>query len=352
MKTTAKNNAIVIWRIIFTYLVLIFHFDNIYPMFANFQFANGWYIAVEFFFIVSGYLLYTNLDKLSSKYPNGLAYFMHRYARIYPYYLCAFLFSFVFYCITKNILTIGEIFTSLSNNFFELFALQGIGLNEGWTYINNTTWYIPIMLLSGLIIYHCLLKWKDTFCNLVAPLIVVISFSNLYRNVLCMDAVVQTTGFYTNLPLMRGLADMCLGIFAARLTAYISANVKRTHLLRLLGALGFLFVIVRSMKYGYGKADFLYVTVLTLSVSVAFLPSENKLNQYRIIRYWSSITMSIYLVHDAFRTFIFPNYLGIPEVLSTKVLYLGLYLIAVTLFAVIFDAFVKWIVRLFKIKVQ
>ena len=350
MKATTKNNSIVLWRIIFTYIVLIFHFDNKYMLSSHLNFSNGWYIAVEFFFIVSGYLLYANLEKLSEKFTNGWAYFLHRYGRLYPYYLCAFILSFVCYFITKPTFSIMEVITTLSNNFFELFALHGIGLNDGWAYLNNSSWFFSILLLSGLIIYHCLIKWKDTFLNFVAPLIIVISFSNLYRTMQCIGACVETTGFYTNLPLMRGLADMCLGIFAARLTAYIRTNVKRLQLARLLSTFGFLFVIGCSLKYGNSTSDFLYAIILTFAISIAFIPSENKLNQHRIIRYWSSITMSMYFVHDAFRTFIFPTYLGIPEELSTKALYLGLYLVVVTIFAALFDAFVKWILKLLKLQ--
>ncbi len=101
MKATAKNNSIIIWRILFTYLILIFHFDNKYCISTHFNLAIGWYIAVEFFFIVSGYLLYSGLDKLSVKCRNGWDYFVHRFGKIYPYYLCAFLFSFIFYFATK-----------------------------------------------------------------------------------------------------------------------------------------------------------------------------------------------------------------------------------------------------------
>lgn len=347
MNSVSKNNAIVIWRIVFTYIVLAFHFDNKYMLSKHFSLSNGWYIAVEFFFIVSGYLLYANLEKLSEQYKNGLSYFIHRYRRMYPYYLCAFVFSYIFYFLIKPVFSVKEFFSKLVDSFFELFALHGIGLNDGWAYINNTTWYFSVMLLSGLIIFHCLVKWKDTFCNFVAPLIVVISFSNLYRTMHSVGACVETTGFYTNLPLMRGLAGMCLGIFAARLTEYFKCTIKRTQFLRVLGALGFLFVILASLKYGNSSRDFLYVMVLTFSVSVAFMPSENKINQNRMIRYWSGITMSMYFVHDAFRSFIFPTYLGIPADLATKALYLGLYLVVVTLFAAAFDAFVKWLVHRF-----
>lgn len=341
----AKNNSITVWRIIFTYLIMIFHFDNKYCISTNFDVEIGWYIGVEFFFIVSGYLLYTGMDKLSLKCHSGWDYFVHRYKKIYPYYLGAFIFSFVFYFATKENTGIMDMVKFLSNDFFEVFALHGIGLDDGWSYINNTSWFISIMLISGLIIYHCLLKWKNNFCNFAAPLIIIVSFSYLYRNMHSIGAVVQISGLYNNQALMRGLAGMCLGIFAAKLNEYIRANCKRTEWIRLLGVGGFLFVILCSLKFGNSTTDFLYALILTVSVGIAFLPSENKIFNHKLIHSWSGITMSMYFVHDAFRTTIFPAYLGIPESLGMKFAYLLLYLVVVTLSAIVFEILIKWLVK-------
>ena len=70
------------------------------------------------------------------------------------------------------------------------------------------------------------------------------------------------------------------------------------------------------------------------------------------MQYWSGITMSMYFVHDAFRTFIFPTYLGIPDSLSQKFIYLLLYLAVVTIFASFFDAAVKWLIQLGGLLIQ
>lgn len=344
-KMNSKNNSITIWRIIFTYLILIFHFDNKYCITTGFDVEIGWYIGVEFFFIVSGYLLYTGMDKLAQKCHSGWDYFLYRYKRIYPYYLGAFIFSFIFYFLTKDGVGIMDMVRVLSNDFFEVFALHGIGLDDGWTYINNTSWFISIMFISGFIIFHCLLKWKHNFCNFVAPLIIMVSFSYLYRNMHGIGAVVQISGLYNNQALMRGLADMCLGIMAARLNGYIRENCKNTKWIRLGGVLGFVFVILCSLKFGNSTTDFLYVMILTVSVAIAFLPSENKIFSHKFIHKWSAVTMSMYFVHDAFRTFIFPVYLGIPKSLGMKLVYLLLYLLVVTGSAFVFEMVIQWLVK-------
>ena len=48
----SRNNAIDFWRIIFTYMIVVFHFDTTFPYVNRLGLTPGWYIAVEFFFIV------------------------------------------------------------------------------------------------------------------------------------------------------------------------------------------------------------------------------------------------------------------------------------------------------------
>lgn len=339
-----KNNSITLWRIIFTYLIMVFHFDNKYVISYYFDLTPGWYIGVEFFFIVSGYLLYAKFDVLSERYHSGLAYLGYRYKKIYPYYFASFILCLIFYFLTKERTSLLEIVKLLSNDFFEVFALQGIGLDDGWNYINNTGWFISILFICGFLIYHCLIKWKDTFENFIAPLIVIVCFSFLYRNMKGIGAAVQTTGFYENWALMRGMAGMCLGIFAARLNRVLS-HIKKTKMLKAVGTIGFLAVIVCSLKYGNSTTDFLYAMVLTVSVAIGFLPSQSSFYGKKWIQSWSDLTLCMYLVHDVFRTSIFPAYLGIPKQLSLKFVYLLLYVVIVTAFAFVFKFVVGWSVK-------
>ena len=64
-----KSNSIVIWRIIFTYFVTGFHFDNQYLITYSLGLDNGTYLSVEFFFMVTGYLMYEGYLKNPTKYP-------------------------------------------------------------------------------------------------------------------------------------------------------------------------------------------------------------------------------------------------------------------------------------------
>lgn len=46
-----RNNTIYFWRIIFTYIIALHHLRNCFGQ------VTSWYVAVDFFAVVSGYLL-------------------------------------------------------------------------------------------------------------------------------------------------------------------------------------------------------------------------------------------------------------------------------------------------------
>ena len=332
-----KQNSIVLWRIIFTYLVAIYHFDVAYAISNQIGIRSAWYIAVEFFFIVSGYLIYSNLDKLSATYKSGPAYFRVRFARLYPYYLGSFILCLGLYAYLSG----ERIIDLLVTHVFEMFAMQGIGLNVGWVYVNDTAWYISVVLIAGFLIYHCLVKWKDTFVKFVAPIIVMATFSYFFRFRGNINAVLEAEGLWLSHGLLRGLSGMCLGIFAAEGNAWLQREKRDGLYMRILGVLGFLFVIVGSVKYGISEMDFLFAVVLAVAVAIGFLPSGAKLFRWRWVQKWSELTLSIYLVHYAFSEYVFAGMLGVPEELPKKLLFAGIYLVTITIAAFIFDFVIR-----------
>ena len=338
------NNTISVWRIIFTYLVAIMHFDTIYKLKEPANFGDGWYIAVEFFFIVSGYLLYNQFDKLKVKYNNAFKYTLSRYRKIYPYFVISFFITFMLIGYCREYSSIKQYVKLFVESFWEFIGLQGMGLDRGWSYINPTAWYISVLFINGFILYNCLDKFKKLFVNLVAPIIIMVVYSYLYRNFHHLDVVTPTTGFYINCALMRGMADMCLGIYAACLNKVIKEKVSKIGFLKIISTLSFFGIIIISWRIKQTEIDFLFALVMTFSISVAFLPSNNKILGSRVIRYWSDITLAIYLIHESFRTYIFPLCAGIPQAFGDKLILMAIYLVVITIAAMILDWIVKNVV--------
>lgn len=332
-----KNNSIVVWRIIFTYFVTGFHFDNHYQITGALGLSNGTYLSVEFFFMVSGYLLYEGILRNPDRYPSGLHYLWGRVKTLFPYYWGSYALLILWFIATRGL---RETLYTISYRYPELFALQCMGLNEGWINMNNSTWYISVMLLCGFVIYHCLLKWRENFINFAAPIMIIVFYSYLYRNNGGIHVVTQTEGFYLNWALMRGMAAMCLGIFACRLNHYIRRKEMKEGFFKALGGLGFVFIMSASMVWGWSTRDYLYIIIETFCIAFCFLPSDRRLYSNKLIKGWAGATVCIYLTHMPFATEIFPRYLAVPESVPVKLLYLLLYYVVITLFGVLF----KWAV--------
>lgn len=180
------------------------------------------------------------------------------------------------------------------------------------------------------------IKWKDAVEDYILPIVMIVCFSFLYRNMNGIGAAPETTGFYENWGLMRGLLDMGAGIMAARLSLHLRDKYSNTRALRVLGTLGLSAVLLCSLFIGNTKIDFFYLIVISVSVAFAFLPSDSKIFDSGFIQSWSGLTLYMYLVHDMFRTFVFPLVFGYPESMNVRLVLLLLYMIVVTAFAFVF----------------
>lgn len=330
-----ESNGIYFWRIVFTCMILIFHFDTRFALFTSHRI--GWYIAVEFFFIVSGFLLIKSQESDKGQKMDALHYTIGRYRKIYPAYLVSFLVTFMMLVITeKN--TLFEIYIRLIDSFWEIIAMQGIGLARDWNYINPTVWYISVLFLAGHLIYYLLSKHKELFVNLIAPGAIIVIYSYLYRYQGNLDAVTQMDGFYVNYQLMRGFADMCIGVYAYLFTSYLKEHMtdQSYYVLKVTGVLGFLYVIFSSVTIGYTRTDFMYVFILAYSVAVAFIPSKHAVPG--VIAGISEITLEAYLLHEVYRNVIFAHYFNCEgRGILQKIGYLIVYLLIVFLSAFVLN---------------
>jgi len=301
LKKTQTNN-IYLWKILFTYMIIAFH----YPVTLDFLYARGyiwgWYIAVEFFFVVSGCLIYKNIKKYNEKYKGAWQYTLHRYKNIWPKYLMAFVCVFVAICVT-NQLSIKEIGHKLLDSVLEILMLQGIGLNREWDYINPTLWYISILIIAGYVIYWFLSNHKDVFVKIIAPICLIVGYSYLYRYVGSLDAVVKTEGVFQNQALIRGFCDMCMGMYAAMLSDFFAKKFNRTWWLRIIEVVLVILVVVLSLADGHSTNDFAFLLMIVIVVAIGFIPRK-LVGIDVVIEKWASITLNIYLIHELFRTYI------------------------------------------------
>lgn len=160
-----KHNGIIgFWKFMFCILILLFHCAE--KMGKNGFFESG-RIGVEFFFIVSGYLMtkkaLNNEEGLENIGEETTSYIWRKFKAFFPYVIFPFIISFF----VKGIYKADQI----ANSIWNLLLIDMSGVRS--TTVIGQTWYISVMLISMLILYPLIRRYKKTFTNIIAPLIVI-----------------------------------------------------------------------------------------------------------------------------------------------------------------------------------
>lgn len=293
----SRKNGIVIWKIVWTYLIMIFHLLGVFGIY------NGLYIGVEFFFIVSGYLLAKTVYE--KKYSSAYDYTVHRIKKLFPHYIFSFVIGFLVYIISNKV----NIFQCLSSLEYipEMFMVQMIGLNAQ-NMVNVPTWYISVLLICGFFLFTLLSEYYSFTTKILIPCIIMVVYSYFWREVGCIQW--QTLGgvvigVYGNLPLFRGAADMCVGIviFWMHKRYVFLGKMGRNIFIEYVTTLCAIFLAIEK---GNTRLDFLILCLLVISVYFAFLDTQKFLNS-KLVCFFERLTYPLYLNHNMFR-FLFPKF--------------------------------------------
>ena len=247
-KITSRNSLIELYRFLFALWIVWYHG---YFIIKNQYFDDG-YIAVEFFFILSGFHFLKTLDKYKDKaLAVGLVQMI--WSKIKPLGM-AFIIGVVF-VIWQEILEDGP-------------ALFGY------------LWYIPIMLLSFIIIYllHRLIKSKPLFILVISG-ITICSYLILY------------IPLAEKLGVARGLGAVSLGI----LLSYVPKFELKV------GRINYNWIITAFIFGAVGYLSFLpkdnlvceYLLVFLLMPMLIYFTSTLKVNS-KLLNFLGRISFPLY----------------------------------------------------------
>ena len=318
-KNTGRNESITFFRILFTLVILIHHASS-FP--GGHTLLLRGYLCVEFFFIVSGFFLYRSFRDESRH--STLSFIKKRLVRLYPEYLFAFL------VITASTVVLSREF-DLNRAVNELLMVQNTGIFHIGGY-NFPCWYIAVMMVSGILIYNMLSLHENAFVKVIAPLIVIGCYTWLTGS---------EDGFETwtyigplSMPLLRGFADMSLGVI---LSAFVEELSPISEKLDLCMELLALFLIFLGM-FTNAAGEVLTVAAFCLLI-LSLTAGENVLSRYMSGRRWIAVAggycYSVYLNHGVWVKLF--QYLG-KRVQIPFVLLIYLFLV------IVYSIFTKWIV--------
>lgn len=214
-----KNALIELFRFIFASVVLLFHagadaniLDKIFweQKEIKISFFKYGYLGVEFFFVISGYLMaktaYRKIKSVDDSTINiGLetAYFLYHKINsfIYVYFISCLMVSIYFLSSGKDLLFILQRIPSI-------LLLQRTGIAE--KELIGMAWYLSSMMIGMAIIYPILRKHYDIFTLYIGPLLGILIIGYLIHTTNYLGGVSDWIGFSYKCN-FRALAELSLG---------------------------------------------------------------------------------------------------------------------------------------------
>lgn len=234
-------------RFFFICIICLWHCKDFAP------YLTHGYLAVEFYFILSGFFIYQSYVKHPE---TGVFEFTLRKIQrfLVPFLLCwlsliildrkQYLYLYDF--------TPDEIIQTYFLHFHDIFFCQGLGLTTT-PGINHPLWFISILLFGGAILYSLLRNFRGVATSLLIPTICLFGF-----NFLLLDGNNSLLGhdmFGIHARLIRGLSEMGLGIMVAVVDSHIQTSIKKHSKLTLMGGaiglMGICLLMIVEKNYDY-----------------------------------------------------------------------------------------------------
>lgn len=313
MAKIAKNGKIEFARFGFSVIIMIFHiFESILP--PKFRiagvftaFADGW-IGVEFFFVVSGYLMAaTAFKKQSAPLIVGkeTANFLGRkLMAVLPYHLIIFPISFIYVCVTNfdGVIDIVRVFVETLPNFLYI-QRSGLKIKD----VLGVEWYISEMLIAMLILYPLCRKYYERFTRTIAPVLSLMIIGYLIKTTGTLGGSTAWSVIFSK-TFLRAFSEICAGVFvfeACRNFKKLNFSKMDKIFLTLLEVFSYamiLLFVVYKFPGSYSGTFFIFIC-LAVMLSFSDVTYGAKLFNNKVVYYLGSLSLPLYLCQSLMRSF-------------------------------------------------
>lgn len=224
---TKRVSAIDWIKLILAIGIMVFHYGEVTTMSTGYsgQILPGGSLAVEGFFLISGFLFMRSLERYETTgaYPACPKVVFRRYLLVLYWLLPAVVVDAFVVWNGVEMLTFSEMLTKVPKLLFEVVPLQMAGFSA--EYVTGVSWYISAMLLCVLFFYPLARRNPRSFARELCPAVAVILYGMLYYNTHCLINPAEWMFHVVRKGLLRGVADMATGCF---LYECIRASKKET----------------------------------------------------------------------------------------------------------------------------
>ena len=239
--------------------------------------VRGGYIAVEFFFAVTGYLMVQSFFRDEGKIRTDLSigentfHFLYaKFKKIYPYVIANCFTGFFIAQWGEGLLLV---LNRLRFVIFNILLLNMAGFSDlGYLYVN---WYISAMFIALLFLYPLMLFFPKNYVYLICPLMVILIYGRISES---FGNLIGATGpgdywGVVRLGIWRAVAGICAGGISWLIAEHLKRNKYNRLPYRITITLCIFvsaFFIISNMILYPGSQDFISVIFIIILVGLIF----------------------------------------------------------------------------------
>lgn len=258
----------------------------------------GGYLAVDFFFIVSGYFLMQQWEKeqirnleISAGFSTW-CFVKSRFLRLLPEYLLAFItLAILLICLQQ--MSIKQI---MINGFWEILMLRLSGLGSG---INGIFWFVSALLLGSAIVWFLLCKFKDDYIYFGIPTLFLLINAYFYQKYGYVDLTSSNFSFIVSDGLLRAIAEIGLGCICYKVSIYIKQKMNGRFRGRqtILELILFCFIVAIMWRTRRDAKDFIMIAMIAAFI-ILIMQNNSYLSKFlnnKISFFLGVISYGLYL---------------------------------------------------------
>lgn len=264
-----RNYYIDFLKLIFSVIIVCYHSWIFTGNFGSGIFNRGFY-AVDFYFIVTGFLFIKSVEKIYNEKHNepvgllDIKFVFNKIKNILPSIILIFIIGYILVFRRDAIDYHIALSDSIVTEFF------GLGFLGKGMLVNLGCWYVSIMILVLFILFPIAYKYKKNFNYLIAPLIIILTLGICnYNSINIMDPLskkfIFINGFY------KGLIFINLGVLSYELCSYlkkIELSRKIRSFMTIIETIIYLFLIL-NMHYAIA-GSYICAILFTFNIALTF----------------------------------------------------------------------------------
>ena len=311
-----RNGEIDVMRFLVCIMIVVYHFCQVYG-FDKFSIVTQGNIGVEFFFVVSGYLMAVSASKQSTVYGRELAddtwrFTINKVGNFYKYYIVGIILQVI-------IVSVGIKHTSILNILRGIlqgipqFTLTTMGLDYKHKSILflSSSWYLSAMVLSSFVLYPMLRKFGDIAKKIIFPIGAVFIIGYIYATTDKLNNWDYWSGaFYIGF--LRGISEMALGASLHALTETLSERFAWLFtsekfavklLLTIFKYTCYLVFFLYGKGCNLGKYFSIHaLLIVSLGIALSFMNVGYTIKESKLTRWLGKVSLPIYMFHGIFKT--------------------------------------------------